>query len=137
MITSTYGVMPSREAFELAFERELPSGSIEFQNDKRLGSDSFSCGQLWAELEKAHGEYEMGDSEFTIESCLYSDEDGAYIASIAPFPGCNAGIKADGETIGEAMTEARKAASLAWNVYRDTAGNWCDAILYSLGFEWV
>lgn len=58
MITSTYGVMPSREAFELAFQRECPNGSREFGNDKRVGSCSLSCDELFAELEKAHEEWE-------------------------------------------------------------------------------
>ena len=85
MQTMTYGVMPSREAFEAAFDRaEAFAGKLTFSfgNDKRVGTCEMTCSELWEELCEAHREWEQGASN-------------------------------------------------------DEAGDWCSAVLGTLGFEWV
>jgi hypothetical protein len=55
MKSMSYGVMPTREEFDAAFEKSTPDG-FSFGNDKRVGNCILTADELWAELEKAHAE---------------------------------------------------------------------------------
>lgn len=61
-VTLTYGEMPSRRQFDRAWDLMRPETDdgeegFAFGNDKRVGTCVMTCGQLWAELEKAADEY--------------------------------------------------------------------------------
>ena len=49
----TYGVMPSRSAFETAFERECPNGTFSVGNDKMHGNRTFTESELWTAVSEA------------------------------------------------------------------------------------
>lgn len=57
----TYGVLPTREQFDEAFDRECPEGTFSFGNDERFGNDEVSERALWNELTVALGEFEDGE----------------------------------------------------------------------------
>ena len=59
--TTSYGVMPSREAFEAAFDARCPDGAFEFGNDPYVGFASLNSTELWAELEAQHATWEQGE----------------------------------------------------------------------------
>lgn len=48
MISMTYGVMPSPDTFSAAFDREVDGLRYRVGNDRLLGTDDFSCSQLYA-----------------------------------------------------------------------------------------
>lgn len=56
----TYGVMPTREAFDAAFEAACPNGRFHFGNDKRVGTDDFTANELWDKLNEAHSDWQAG-----------------------------------------------------------------------------
>lgn len=58
MRSMTYGTMPSRPAFDRAFDRECPDGTFSFGNDERFGTCSVGADALWDELTVALGEFE-------------------------------------------------------------------------------
>lgn len=86
--TMTWGVMPSREEFDEAWDAQCDE-RFAFGNDPRLGTCALSQDELWEELLKAHAESQAVDGS--------SDDGGA----------------------------------------PERAGDWCSAVLYCLGFEWV
>lgn len=47
MISSTYGVLPTKEQFDKAFEVQCPEG-FKVGNDKLYGNHTFSCEELWS-----------------------------------------------------------------------------------------
>jgi len=60
--TTTYGVMPTRQEFDEAYEdASIPGRGFRFRNCKRVGTGELSGPELWEELVKAHSEYEAGD----------------------------------------------------------------------------
>lgn len=66
----TYGVMPSLEEFEAACAepdgecgRSVDDLGFSFGNDERIGTDTLTGGELWEELQRAHGEWEEGDEK--------------------------------------------------------------------------
>ena len=63
--TLTYGVLPSREAFDDAFDQQFPEGRFSITNCVRIGSVNLTADQTWKELEKAVDEWEdpANDSE--------------------------------------------------------------------------
>ncbi len=65
MKTVTYGVMPTREEFDAAYEVASTDDGhgFRFRNDKRIGNGELTCSELWDELVKAHAEFEAGDEE--------------------------------------------------------------------------
>lgn len=69
----TYGVLPTREAFDAAFERACPNGTFTFGNDKRVGNASLTASQLWRELQDAA-------NEATAETCEgeWADDSRSY-----------------------------------------------------------
>jgi hypothetical protein len=76
MISMTYGVLPSKEAFEAAYQAELGDSGFRFGNDKRVGDCVLSCYELWDELVKAKNEFEFGNDEAgdwasCVLSCLH------------------------------------------------------------------
>jgi hypothetical protein len=62
MPSMTYGVLPSFESFEAAFDRECPDG-CSFGRDKRVGNVTLSCSELWREIVKAHDQWEESGDE--------------------------------------------------------------------------
>lgn len=50
MKTLTYGVIPSKDEFIAAFERECPEGHFQFGNDRRMGNQALCCAVLWREV---------------------------------------------------------------------------------------
>jgi len=54
----SYGVMPSKDDFEAAFEAKCPNGKFAFGNDKIVGTDKLTCTQLWDELQKQRNRWE-------------------------------------------------------------------------------
>lgn len=53
----TYGVLPTREQFDDAFEGDLgPDGVYRVRNCKRVGNRDFTCATLWAEVNDATNE---------------------------------------------------------------------------------
>lgn len=54
--TLTYGVLPSREEFETAFDQYVPGIRFEFDNDPRVGTCALTASELWEELVKAREE---------------------------------------------------------------------------------
>ena len=59
MISLTYGVLPSREAFGAAFDAVCSdTGLFEIRNCRRVGSRDFSATELWTELNEAVREFE-------------------------------------------------------------------------------
>lgn len=54
MLSLTFGVLPSREQFNLAFDVSCPKGTFSFGNDKRVGTCELDCDELWEELTNAH-----------------------------------------------------------------------------------
>jgi hypothetical protein len=82
-ISFTYGYLPSKEVFEAQFDASLGEGStFAFGNDKRIGTDSLTCDELWIELNQAVAEFEgtatlpiqkqddAGDWASVVLSCL-------------------------------------------------------------------
>lgn len=64
----TYGVMPTREEFDAACLEHDPEDPPEaciayhgfhFGNDPRVGNETLTPDELWAELQKARAEYEV------------------------------------------------------------------------------
>ncbi len=54
----TYGVLPTREEFDTAFEQVSPlTGRFRFSNDPRVGTVELTCSELWREIGKAHDEW--------------------------------------------------------------------------------
>jgi len=55
----TYGVLPSQEEFEEAFEAEVTTitGRFLFENDPRVGTDALNSDQLWRELSYARRDW--------------------------------------------------------------------------------
>lgn len=56
----TYGVLPTREEFDAAFEANCGGhygDAFAFGNDSRVGTCELTCSELWAELTKAQGEW--------------------------------------------------------------------------------
>jgi hypothetical protein len=71
-LTMTFGQMPTEEQFNQAWSNHFgqhinhiaeDSGRdlFSFGNDKRVGTDELTQSQVWAEINKAHEEYEQGD----------------------------------------------------------------------------
>jgi hypothetical protein len=80
----TYGVLPTREQFEDAFEGDLGSdGVYQIRNCKRVGNSNFTCAELWAELNDAVNESQAGtcEGEWADDNRSYeqiqADEDAA------------------------------------------------------------
>lgn len=73
----TYSVLPSREAFDAAFEAKIPPGGFRFGNDPRLGNCALSADALWVELERAVREFE----EAPDSDAATSDDGPGYWAS--------------------------------------------------------
>lgn len=69
MVTMTFGVMPTREQFDAGFDQAvveassgtMASGLFSFGSDKRVGNCALNQEELWAEITKAHAEYDAGD----------------------------------------------------------------------------
>jgi len=59
-VTMTYGVLPSREDFDAAFEAKCEDGTFSFRNDRFAGEDSLSCDQLWSRLVEAKQDHDFG-----------------------------------------------------------------------------
>lgn len=57
----TYGVMPDRELFDLAFDARCPDGTFSFGNDPYVGNDSLNASELWDQLEAQHATWEAGE----------------------------------------------------------------------------
>ena len=72
MVRLTYGVLPSLEDFEAAFRRETVStkGWYRISNCKRVGTGSFTCAELWNELDMATSENECTDESLDWASCI-------------------------------------------------------------------
>jgi len=75
MKTLTYGVLPTQEQFDAAFERECSSGAFRFGNDPRVGTCALTASELWRELVKARAEWDKDHNETPegwISGVLYS-----------------------------------------------------------------
>lgn len=70
MQTSSYGVLPSKEAFEAAFAAECPDGWFQFGNCKRIGTCKLNVTELWNELDSATGENECTEESLDWASCV-------------------------------------------------------------------
>lgn len=70
MQTSSYGVLPSKEAFEAAFAAECPDGWFQFGNCKRVGTCRLNVNELWNELDWATGENECTEESLDWASCV-------------------------------------------------------------------
>jgi hypothetical protein len=68
----TYGVLPSLEDYDRAWQRAEIGEHFTFGNDKRMGSCSLSQWELWDELEKAKDDWE-NNSETEAESDAAGD----------------------------------------------------------------
>lgn len=61
----TYGELPSKSAFEIAFNEECPDG-YSFGNDEIVGDNTLNSEELWAKLQECrsvwfHEDSELGD----------------------------------------------------------------------------
>jgi hypothetical protein len=56
--TFTYGVLPSREAFDAAFERECPDGLFAIRNDPHWGDQDLDSDELWDLVEMSVASWE-------------------------------------------------------------------------------
>ena len=61
MPSMTYGQMPTRSAFDRAFDRECPDGDFAFGNDERFGTTEVGREAVWDELHAALAEFEEGE----------------------------------------------------------------------------
>jgi hypothetical protein len=70
----TYGVLPSQESFDHAFDEEVPKGKYNVGNDPILGTDSFNASELWKVLEVLTEQFHEGDDQAgdTASSILYT-----------------------------------------------------------------
>lgn len=68
MRTLTYGVLPTREEFETAFDQYVPGIRFEFDNDPRVGTCELTASELWQELEDAVGAWESARYHKTREA---------------------------------------------------------------------
>mgnify|MGYP001585749417 CR=1 FL=1 len=59
----TYGVLPSYDEFTDAFYEVVEGSRFSFGNDPRVGTDSLSAKELWAELQRAVNEYETNNDD--------------------------------------------------------------------------
>ncbi|MDD5547266.1 MAG: hypothetical protein PHO67_08960 [Candidatus Omnitrophica bacterium] len=64
MKSMTYGILPTESEFRAAYDAqdtagELRGGLFHFGNDKRVGTCAMTCSELWNEVQKAFGEYEV------------------------------------------------------------------------------
>lgn len=57
----SFGVMPPREDFEAAFDRECPDGTFSFGNDPCVGTCELTSSELWAELEAQKAAHDAGE----------------------------------------------------------------------------
>lgn len=71
----TYGQLPSREAFDAAFDRECPGGAYRITNCKRVGNATFTASELWSELNDAVNESnaETCEGEWADDSRSYDE----------------------------------------------------------------
>lgn len=60
--TMNYGEIPTREAFDAAFERECPNG-FQFGNDPYVGFATLDSDDTWAELEAQLATWENGEHD--------------------------------------------------------------------------
>jgi len=58
MKVMTYGNLPTREVFDRQFAELVSDGEFRFGNDKRVGTCALSPDELWAEIQKAHAEWD-------------------------------------------------------------------------------
>lgn len=73
LLTLSFGILPSREQFDEAWEvtdeaGELRNGLFSFGRDPRLGDCALRQSQLWNELLSAHAEYESGEADLDDEN---------------------------------------------------------------------
>lgn len=62
--TMTYGDLPTEEEFDAAWDAaQLPGGKFAFGNDERVGTANLSQVETWAEIQKAHAEWEAGSEQ--------------------------------------------------------------------------
>jgi len=57
----TYGVMPTLEEFERAFDEKCPSGMFTVRNCKRVGNENYTCFGLWTEVQTAVLEWGLNE----------------------------------------------------------------------------
>jgi len=57
MKTLTYGVLPTQEQFDAAFERVCYAGPFWVGNDSRMVTCALTASDLWRELVKTHAEW--------------------------------------------------------------------------------
>jgi hypothetical protein len=75
MISMTYGILPSREQFDAAWEKKFvfdgETYPMSFGNDKRVGSCLLSREELWEELCAAHAKFhsDNGENEMAGQWC--------------------------------------------------------------------
>ncbi len=62
-LSMTYGILPAYWEYSSKYLAEIGDGEgFRFGNDKRVGTCTLTCDELWTELVKAHGEFsETGD----------------------------------------------------------------------------
>lgn len=83
----TYGELPSKEVFETAWEvcdrsGGLRDGLFHFGNDRRVGTDAFTCDQLWNEVKKAHSEYTASLQETPGTTAQDPEKAGSWVADV-------------------------------------------------------
>lgn len=61
MISMTFGNIPSYDVFECKFDEVCESGRFKFGNDRRVGTDEFTCTELYSEVVMATKEHDEGD----------------------------------------------------------------------------
>jgi len=77
--TMTYGQLPSREAFDAAYQAQCPNGAgFSFENDERIGTATLYNGALWDALVRAHTEFE---DDHTV-TCEQSDAAGDWCSQV-------------------------------------------------------
>lgn len=87
--STSYGVMPSLEAYERAFDARCPSGRFSFGNDPYVGTDTLTCSQVWRELQAQFATWEAGehaahcpgDGECRGEGCP-SEDAGSWCSAV-------------------------------------------------------
>ena len=65
----SYGVLPTKEEFDAAFDEECPSGQFRFGNDPIVGNSTLTCDELWEELQYEHEVWETAGNEESGDWC--------------------------------------------------------------------
>ncbi len=69
----TYGVLPSKEEYEKAFDAIMADSAsklFSFGNCSRMGTTSVTSEELWNELDMATGESESTEASLDWASCV-------------------------------------------------------------------